>query len=223
MQRVRRQGRKRSHLITGTARLGKKNAGARRKKPVFDPVSQCEPVPHLRIRSGGMLRSKCFAQFPQRDRKPRQPPAWPDAEPTCSANSSVTGSSSSIPGSSGARTMGITGRMLAGTFLGMSWRERNSGAGGADADSVDGGDGLGGGAGAGSGVGKTMGAGSTAAATTGELSCAAGGSSSVGGSTTAGASRGGSTRRGAEIAALNSAASIAVFLSEGNAASGRCH
>ena len=69
MQRVRRQGRKRSHLITGTARLGKKNAGAKHKNPVFDPVSQCEPVPHLRIESGEYASLEMLCSIPPAGQK----------------------------------------------------------------------------------------------------------------------------------------------------------
>ena len=56
---------------------------------------------------------------PQRARKPRQPPACALGVPICSTNSSL-GASSSMPGSSGARTIGIT----AGSARGRSWRGR---------------------------------------------------------------------------------------------------
>src|SRR5205823_11144226 len=68
-----------------------------------------------------------LAQPPQRDRKPRQPPALPCGGLICSANSSAT-ASSSIPGSSGGRTMGMTGGMLDEPDLGISCRCRKSGA-----------------------------------------------------------------------------------------------
>src|ERR1700687_2130832 len=149
---------------------------------------------------------------PQRDKKPRQPPAWAFAGPTCSANSSLAGSSS-IPGSSGGLIMGITAGMLCGALLsmllGISWRVRNSGAAVTVEDSVRGG----------GGAAVAAGAGSTAAGATGELSCAADGAV-----TSAGGSRGGSTRRdGARIACSNGEDWIAAFLSDGNAASGVCH
>ena len=82
---------KRPHLISGGRRFCKKNAG--------------------------LLRAN---QPPQRDRKPRQPPAWLWTELAGSVNSSLA-ASSSMPGSSGARTIGITAGIPAGTPLGGSF------------------------------------------------------------------------------------------------------
>ena len=108
---------------------------------------------------------------PKRDRNPRQPPACALGGPICWANSSGA-ASSSIPGSSGARTMGITAGMGVGTAFGMSCRARNRGAAATGAGSV---------AGGGTGAGATAGAGSsTAAASGGALSWAAGAGSTGG-------------------------------------------
>ncbi len=155
-------------------------------------------------------------------------PSWQEKRGPATSRSRP--GSSSMPGSSGARTMGITGRMLGGTLLSplwISWRARNSGAavtaglsvaGGGGAAAAGGVTGCGGGVdGAGAATGAGVGSGSAAAFNTGELSCAAAGARSIA------ASRGGSTRRGAVIASLNSFASSAAFLSDGRAASGRCH
>src|SRR5258705_13934989 len=90
------------------------------------------------------IKDRGFVKFhpPQRDRKPRQPPVWPCAGLVCTANSSLT-ASSSIPGSSGGLTMGITGGMVATLLFPRSCRCRNSGAGVTGADSACGGDGAG--------------------------------------------------------------------------------
>src|ERR1700722_16710535 len=127
-------------------------------------------------------------QPPQRDRNPRQPPACAFGVPICSTNSSL-GASSSIPGSSGARRIGITAGTGAPPGLARSGGERNNGAGaetcgsgcgddgwGAAGADVTGGDGAwggvaGGGAGAGEAAGSATG---SAVAAGGELSCAAG-------------------------------------------------
>ena len=92
-------GQKRMPLISGSARLGKKNAALRPPKI-----------------------SRPSATGSRASRRP-----GPAPEPPCSANSSLAGSSS-IPGSSGGRTIGITAGMLGGLALGMSCRCRNSGA-----------------------------------------------------------------------------------------------
>src|ERR1700704_649725 len=103
--------------------------------------------------------------------------------------------SSSIPGSSGARRIGITGGMLDGGAVGMSCRCRNNGVAATGEDSDGGGDGVAGTAGEGAGTAAAVGAGggSTGGAA-GELSCAAGAVISAGGS------RGG--RRGAAPTSL---------------------
>ena len=135
-----------AHLISGTAPIGKENAGPARLRG--------NPLLDIGIGNGFARRKRVkrsfAAQFPQRDRKPRQPPACTFGGPICSANSS-RGPSSSIPGSSGARTMGITAGTGAGAVLGRSALARNKGAGPAGADSAGGGDD---GAGAGAGEGS---------------------------------------------------------------------
>src|SRR5580693_4242624 len=166
-------------------------------------------------------------QPPQRDKNPRQPPACAFGVPICSTNSSF-GASSSTPGSSGGRRIGITaGALLA---LARSMRERNKGAGAAACGSGSGcgGDAWGAGCGgaAGGAAGKRTG---SAVATCGELSCAAGS-----GFTSAGSSRGGSagtsvtatSRRGegaASMASSNGEDSIVAPLSDGRLATGVCH
>src|SRR5262249_8410864 len=114
---------------------------------------------------------------PQRAQKPRQPPACAFGVPICSTNSSL-GASSSTPGSSGGRTIGMTGGIGAAD-LERSARARSSGVGAA-CDS-------GAGAGCGDGAAATSGAAPSAFAGGGALSCVAGGAAS------AGSSRGGST------------------------------
>src|ERR1035437_1620086 len=202
MRRVRQRGGKRLHLISGSARLGKKNAALRRAKSLL--------LTRFPSANRFPLRSKTFAQLPKRDRKPRQPPAWPCAGPACSANSSLTGSSS-IPGSSGALKIGIPGGTVAALLLPRSVRARNGGAAVIDGGSVGGGDGAAAAAGAGSATATASGE------LSGRLSCAATGAAA------SRTSRGGSTRRGASISSLKAVDSIAAFLSEGNEASGICH
>src|SRR5579859_7717374 len=86
-----------------------------------------KPGPTHRIVARGHAFPDHAIYPPQRARKPRQPPAWAFGVPICSTNSSL-GASSSIPGSSGGRTMGITG-IGAATGLPRSARARNIGAG----------------------------------------------------------------------------------------------
>src|SRR5580704_12765741 len=109
-------------------------------------------------------------QPPQRDKNPRQPPACAFGVPICSTNSSL-GASSSIPGSSGGRRIGITAGAL--PALAKSARDRNKGAAACGSGAGGGHDawGAAGGGAAGAGAGKATGSGVAAG---GELSCAAG-------------------------------------------------
>src|ERR1700676_5518739 len=81
---------------------------------------------------------KRLVQPPQRDKNPRQPPAWPCEGLSCSANSSLTTGSSSVPGSSGGRTIGVIGGTGDGPDLPRSLRARNSGAAVGPADPAGG-------------------------------------------------------------------------------------
>src|SRR5258707_14661874 len=107
-------------------------------------MESCVPAGSVRVYRGADFEQPEPATAchpPQRERKPRQPPAWRGGGLICSANSSLTGSSS-IPGSSGARIiMGITGGMSCGELLGMSRRARNNGAAGAGGGALRGGGG----------------------------------------------------------------------------------
>jgi hypothetical protein len=243
------------HVFTAPAArrtriVGEKSGNRSGKSP--KPLKLSRFLSRLRLRASTWLRSRlALAQPPQRARNPRQPPAWPFAGPIRSENSSPSGSSS-IPGSSGALTMGrITGGWF-GVPLAKSGRGRNSGggAGGAAGSAGGGAGGASTGAGAGAAAAETAaiaepiaagaaatgsvaaGEVSTAASTTGivaggELSCAAGGgagssATTPGGSAGVGLALGG-VLGGASMASLNAVDSTVTDLSDGNAASGVCH
>ena len=89
--------RKRPHLISGSASLGKKNAGAQ---------SPCGGGRAARLSPSPCLGAMFSNQPRMRERKPRHPPDWPGAGNSANSSGSVP---SSTPGSSGGRIIGMTG------------------------------------------------------------------------------------------------------------------